>query len=221
MGIAGIKLNFNPFPIDEWSPEDVNEENIFSCIEFLFDHVSKPGEWVEMTDPIGWNYQDYGSYDELAGRNEFREYANFFLLDYKNGFELTEKGEITYLGEDGLQFILSADIVPYDKENVDEKVNNAITIWKNRKSSLEDRKKAIRELADVFEWLKKSKKLEKVLDRKDESDLFNIANNFAIRHHNPKQKSNYDLNIWYSWIFHFYLATYHAVIRMIIKNETA
>ncbi len=221
MRIAAIKLNFSPFPIDEWNPQDINEENIFSCIEFLFDHVSKPGELVDMITPTGWNYQDYDSYDELTGRNEFREYANFFLLDYKNGFELTEEGEIISLGEHGLQFILNADIVPYDAVNVDRKVVNALSIWKNRKSSLEERKKAIQELADVFEWLKKSQKLDSILNKKDEAALFNIANNFAIRHHDPKQKSNYDLNIWYSWIFHFYLATYHASIRMIIKKETA
>jgi len=49
--------------------------------------------------------------------------------------------------------------------------------------------------------------------------IFDLANNFAIRHHNPTQKSNYDKTIWYSWMFHFYLATYHAVIRLLIKKE--
>lgn len=88
-----------------------------------------------------------------------------------------------------------------------------------RQRSQNDERKAIRELADVFEWLKKTQKLQQALDRKDESALFEIANNFAIRHHDPKQKSNYDQGIWYNWIFHFYLATYHAVIRSLIKQE--
>ena len=43
----------------------------------------------------------------------------------------------------------------------------------------------------------------------------NIANNFSLRHHNSDQIQNYDQDIWYSWIFHFYLAKYHAVIRLI------
>jgi hypothetical protein len=85
--------------------------------------------------------------------------------------------------------------------------------------SLSERKEAIRELADVFEWLKKTRDLGSVLDGKDESAIFDIANNFAIRHHNPKQKANYDRAIWYSWIFHFYLATYHAAIRLLVKKE--
>jgi len=86
-----------------------------------------------------------------------------------------------------------------------------------------ERKECIRELADVFEWLKKTKGLGGVLDGKDDSALFEIANTFAIRHHNPKQKGNYDAAIWYSWMFHFYLATYHASVRLLVKkaaNET-
>ena len=123
------------------------------------------------------------------------------------------------MGTDGLQHILDAEIIPYDEENVDSKVRNAIIKWRNRNLSLSEKKEAIRELADVFEWLKKTKKLGTVLDGKDESILFDLANNFGIRHHNPNQKTNYDRAIWYSWIFHFYLATYHAAIRLLIKNE--
>ena len=132
---------------------------------------------------------------------------------------MTEQGLVLALGAGGLQHILSAEIVPYDEANVDSKVRNAIAKWRNRHLALSDKRDAIRELADVFEWLKKTKNLAAVLDGKDESAIFDLANNFAIRHHNPKQKSNYDRAIWYSWIFHFYLATYHASIRLLIKRE--
>ncbi|MBL8107979.1 MAG: hypothetical protein JNJ72_20590, partial [Anaerolineales bacterium] len=117
------------------------------------------------------------------------------------------------------QHILDAEIIPYDETNVDNKVQQAITKWRNRHLSLSERREAIRELADVFEWLKKTKNLDTVLDNKDESLLFELANKFGIRHHDPNQKTNYDREIWYSWIFHFYLATYHAVIRLLIKER--
>jgi hypothetical protein len=102
---------------------------------------------------------------------------------------------------------------------VDSKVRDAIVKWRNRHLSLDEKKTAIREMADVFEWLKKAKNLAGVLDKKDESVIFDLANNFAVRHHNPNQKINYDRAIWYSWIFHFYLATYHAAVRLLIKHE--
>ena len=174
-----------------------------------------------MTTDSGWHYCEYDRYDDEAGREEFRSKANAFLVDYGSGFELTEDGAILALGTDGLQHILNADIVPYDEANVDRKVRDAIIKWRNRQLSLSEKREAIRELADVFEWLKKTKKLKSVMDRKDESAIFDLANNFAIRHHNPAQKTNYDPTIWYAWMFHFYLATYHAAVRFLIKKERA
>jgi hypothetical protein len=220
---AALALRFYPFPIDEWPDHgvEVTEDHVFDALEFLYDHVSKPGEWVRITGPTGYNYDDYEGYDERAGRAGFREKANAFLADYKAGYELTEEGTVLALGSDGLQYILNAKIVPYDEANVDSKVRNAIAKWRNRHLALAEKKEAIRELADVFEWLKKTKGLAAVLDGKDESAIFDLANNFAIRHHNPKQKTNYDRAIWYSWIFHFYLATYHAAVRLLIKHETS
>jgi hypothetical protein len=202
---AGVALSFQPFPLTKWEEPDITEDHVFDALEFLYDHVSKPGQWEN-------------EYDDEAGRKEFKEKANAFLSDYKSGYELTEEGIVLALGTDGLQNILSADIVPYDEANVDSKVRSAITKWRNRHLSLSEKKEAIRELADVFEWLKKTKGLTAVLDGKDESAIFDLANNFAIRHHNPKQKTNYDRVIWYSWIFHFYLATYHATVRLLIKH---
>jgi len=217
---AALELSFQPFPVEKWSPENITEDHIFDTLEFLYDRVSAPnGEMVWITDETGWNYQDYISYADGPGQKEFRDKANAFLFEYKTGFELTKGGIILARGTDGLQYIMDAEIIPYDENNVDSKVRNAITKWRNRHLSLTEKKEAIRELADVFEWLKKTKNLGSVMNNKDESALFDLANNFGIRHHNPSQKTNYDRAIWYSWIFHFYLATYHAAIRLLMKKE--
>ena len=216
---SALSLNFQPFPITKWNTNDITEDHIFDVIEFLYDHVSKPGEWVGMTSDTGWNYYDYEGYDDRAGQEEFRIQVNIFLSDYKNGYELSDNGMVLAMGSGALMQIFDAEIVPYDEVNVDGKVRDAILKWRNRRLDMTERRQAIRELADVFEWLKKTKKLSKVINRKDESAIFEIANNFSIRHHDPSQKRGYDENIWYSWIFHFYLATYHAVIRLLQKYE--
>ncbi len=215
---AVISIGFQPFRIPEWEKSAITDDNIFDIIEFLYDHVSKPGEWIDMTDN-GYNYSDYDSYDKKTGQKEYRDKVNSILCDYKDGYELSTSGMILSIGKDGLSEILHAEIEPYDYHNVDRKVADAIQKWRNRRLSLSERKQAIREMADVFEWLKKTKKLSDVLCKKDESALFEIANKFSIRHHDPDQKKDYDENIWYSWIFHFYLATYHAVVRLLKKSE--
>jgi hypothetical protein len=213
-------LGFSALPVSKWSGAHIEEDNILNTFEFLYDRVSKPGKYVWMTDEANGSYQDFESYDEAAGRAEFRDAANLILRDWKDGFQLDADGRIETLGSGGLQYILSADIVPFDEVNVDSKVRLAITKYRGRHATLSDKKEAVRIMADVFEFLKKSQELKIALDKSDSSDLFNIANNFAIRHHNPDQKGNYDGGIWYAWMFHFYLATYHAAVRQIQKNKT-
>jgi hypothetical protein len=214
-----LELSFSLFPITKWADVDVTEEHIFDALEFLHDYTSKPGPMIEMTSESGYNYSDYSDYDQSAGQAEFRLKANSFLRLYRNGYELKPGGIILAIGDSGLRQILDADIIPFDEKNIDSKVRSAIAKWRNRSLDFDEKRQAIRELADVFEWMKKNKDLQKILDNKDESALFDIANNFAIRHHNPKQKGNYDQNIWYSWMFHFYLATYHACIRLLVKQK--
>ncbi len=216
---AGFLLNFQPFPIAGWDKGDLTEDNLFDVIEFMYDHISKPGEFGYYTTDTGFNYQDYIDYDEDEGKKEYRENLNSVLVNYRDGYELNADGQILAKASYGLEQILDADIPEYDEKNVDSKVREAVRKWRNRQLDITEKKQAIVELAGVFEWLTKSKKLSIALSKKDDAMLFDIANNFAIRHHDPKQKINYDKNIWYAWIFHFYLATYHAAIRIIIKNE--
>lgn len=216
---AAILLGFQPFPITKWEVNDVTEDHVFDTIEFLFDKVSKPGTWTRMVSDSGYQYDDYDNYDEEAGKKEYLEMVNTYLCNYMAGYELSNEGIILSIGKDGLRNIFSADIVPYDEANVDSKVRAAILKWRSRHQTMAAKKEAIRDMADVFEWLKANRDLSKVLNNKDESVIFDIANNFGIRHHNPNQKSNYDKAIWYSWMFHFYLATYHAVIRMLLKTK--
>lgn len=97
--------------------------------------------------------------------------------------------------------------------NVVNRINAAILRYRRHGSTLDDRRQAVRDLADVLEYLRP--KVKALLTSADDCDLFNIANNFGIRHHNDKQKTTYDAAIWLSWMFYFYLATIHAVLRKI------
>ncbi len=205
------------WPIIEESVNEYSEDDIFDVIEFLHDHISKPIDGYEHTwNQCGWHYN---SFDLEAGRREWREAVNELLVDYKEGFELSLSGEILALPEKGFDNLLVANLPPLDDENISKRVEKAISKFRRHRSSLDDRKDAIRELADVLEFLRT--KLKGVITKSDESDLFNIANNFGIRHHNDQQKTDYDRVIWYSWIFYFYLATIHASIRLIEKNQRA
>ena len=173
------------FPI--WQQVDVySEEDVFDVIEFLYDHCAKPTkrsyhDW----NGCGWHCEEY---DELAGKKEFREKINKILELYSEGFELSSSGEVLALAETGLEGLFEAPIPTADPENIEKRIEAAKIKWRRHRATWDDRKEAIRELADVLEYLRPQ--LKKVLETEDENDLFNIANNFGIRHHNQKQKIN-------------------------------
>jgi hypothetical protein len=187
------------------------EDDLFDVLEFLHDHCSKGlhGHFHSWNQ-CGYHYEEF---NDLEGQKYFREIINPILKDYQNGYEISDSGEILILSDNGLSNLFEADIPTNDKDNIANKINSSILKFRRHKSTLDDRKQAIRELADVLEYLRPE--IKKHLSKKDENDIFNIANNFGIRHHNLDQITGYDKAIWYSWIFYYYLATLHAVLRMI------
>ncbi len=193
------------------------EADLFDVIEFLHEHISKPlkeGAHYHSWSDCGWHYTQF---DKDIGEKEFVDEVNQFLNDYGDGYELSSKGEILSLGNPEFRPMLEAVIPTGDEENIAAKMRMAIDKFRKYGSTLDERSEAVRMLADCLEYLRED--IKKVLNSKDEGDLFNIANNFAIRHHNPNQKGNYDKNIWLSWMFYFYLATIHAAIRLINKAK--
>ena len=91
---AAMALKFQIFPLESWSPEDIGEAKLFDAIEFLYDHVSEPGELYDILTCCCGVCQDYDGYDTEAGREEFRREMNGILIDYGCGYTLSGAGEI-------------------------------------------------------------------------------------------------------------------------------
>lgn len=186
-------------------------------VEFLYDHISKPTERsFHSYSGCGWYCSEF---DRDAGRLEYRNKIKRLLLSYDSGFELSEQGEVLAVSPTGLEPLIEASVPHSDSDNVTMRVDAAIKKFRRHRSSIDDRRDAVRDLAGILEFLRP--KLKQVLASKDEQDLFNIANNFGIRHHRDDQKIDYDKAIWLSWIFYFYLATIHAAVRLIEKSGSA
>jgi len=200
----------NLWPILE-NYKDYSEDDVFDMIEFLYDHVSKPIDGTfHSYNQCGWHYE---SFNRISGRNEFRQEVNTILEDYSDGFILTEKGEIFTKENPGIRNIFYANIKTDDPENIDKRLELAISKFRRHRASSEERRDAVRMLADILEYMRPSVK--KVLKSKDEADLFNIANNYGIRHHNKNQKTDYDEKVWLSWMFYFYLSTIYTCITIV------
>lgn len=189
---------------------EYNQDDLFDIIEFLYSHVSKPIDGTLHS----WNNcgMHWTTFDQLEGQKEYRTKINKVLANYVRKFELSMEGEVLLKPEPGFERIFEAD-VPTADPKVGTRIDAAVLRFRRHGSTLDDRRQAVRDLADVFEYLRPQVKT--LLTTNDERDLFNIANNFGIRHHNEKQKTGYDAQLWLSWMFYFYLSTIHVLLRKI------
>ena len=196
--------------------EKADEVTLFTLIEFLYDHAAKPNEkkgryhdWNE----CGWHYDPHQEiFDVTAGQQDWREKINNIIDLYGDGYELSQHGEIVRLTQNGMEDLVEASPPQVAGETNVSKINNAVTMFRRGLSSREDQKQAIRQLVDVLEFCRPQVKKELLTE--DERDLFNIANNYAIRHHRADERDEYD-GPWLTWLFYVYLSSTHLVLSLV------
>ncbi|NLT06631.1 MAG: hypothetical protein GXY03_10020 [Solirubrobacterales bacterium] len=193
-------------PFESW-----DLDTLFDVVEVMHDLISKPIEGrYHSFNECGWHYQ---TFDKIEGQQVFRNEMNRVLRLADPPFELNEEGHLVERAPTEFRQLLEAPVPPGTEHDlITSRIDAATTRFRARGASLDDRRHAVRDLADVLEALRRDMK--NVMLSKDESELFNIANNFAIRHNNRQQRGDYDRLIWLRWAFYVYLATIHAVLRV-------
>ncbi|MEA1907112.1 MAG: hypothetical protein U9N12_09225 [Euryarchaeota archaeon] len=202
LGMCGI------WPIER-NIENYDEPTLFTVIEFLYDYVSEPTDKrYHFWNNCGWHSSKY---DIEKGKVTYRTKVNEFLKDYDRGYQLSSGGEILEIAPTGLEHIFEEIVETDDHENIDMRLQNAISKYMRHHATISDKKDAVRELADVLEFLKKSGIR---LQKKDESDLFKIIDTFDIRHHNTSQQGAYNKEIWYDWMFYTFLSSINVLLKL-------
>lgn len=104
------------------------------------------------------------------------------------GFELDAQGQVIERAPEAFSTLLNAPIPPgTEHDKVITRIDTAVSKFRLRGSSIEDKRHAVRDLADVLELLRPD--INQSMLSNDEADLFNLANNFSIRHNNRQQKA--------------------------------
>ena len=175
-----------------------NEDTVFTVIEFLHDHAAMPTEY----QPHTWG--DCGihveSADDAPGREQFRSVINRYLRRYKSGYELQSNGEVWHLSPLGLE---ERTPEKTGDPSIDDKAEHAIATFRHRRATDAQKRDAVKNLADILEL---GRSLNGTgLPGKDEDRLFEIANDYGIRHHKPSERTKYDSGIWLDWIFYTFL----------------
>ena len=197
------------FPIENHYPQ-YSEDDLLDIIEYLYQKISKPVEGVMHSfNECGMHWE---TFNKKEGQVFFITEINKLLSHYENKFELSNDGLILSKVETGFENLFIADIPTSDEKNIKSRVHKAIGNYRRHGSSIDDRRQAVRELADVLEYLRPA--IKNSLNKKDENFLFELINTYGIRHHNQNQKTDYDANIWLSWMFYYFLATIQAIVRL-------
>lgn len=91
-------------------------------------------------------------------------------------------------------------------------VRHAVALFRARGATEHDKRSAIVVLAGVLEERRGLLKAE--LFRRDEGALFQIANEYELRHRNQSQRRDYD-PAFLDWFFWWYLATIELTDRLL------
>jgi hypothetical protein len=200
-----------------------SEPELFTLLEFIYDYIAKPDPSTGMRHTVapdgqcpdgvcGWHFSPgKAQFDVDAGRREWREALNPCLKHYGDGYELTPEGEVRKLSPEGFEELLSRP-APEDAPRTNaEKLDIAVRTFRLAKSSREERKAAVRQLADILEWYRHQ--VVKVHMTDDEKELFETVNKFGVRHNNQVQKDDYRED-FLEYLFYRYLAAVQLCMKL-------
>ena len=96
-----------------------------------------------------------------------------------------------------------------------DETRHAVALFRARDAGVEHKRSACTTLARVLESRRRLLKAE--LFRKDEGALFQIANEFDLRHRGADQHTDYDA-AYLDWIFWWYLATVELTDQLLNRQ---
>ena len=209
LGISGLW----PLQPNQWS------ENVFyDLIEVFHDLVARPRRRrYHSWNQCGWHYRDFAT---DVGRALYRWKVNTLLEAGGVELRLAEDGEdigrLVHRVDDARTDLIERTLASPDR-GVAGRVAHAIALFRGRAATEHDKRSAVVALALVLE--ERRQFLKTALFRDDEGALFQIANKFAIRHQDTKQRTDYD-PMFLDWIFWCYLSTIELSDRLLARQVT-
>jgi hypothetical protein len=196
--------------------ETWSADTLFDMVEALHDLVSRPVDGRHHSfSGCGWHYSTFNRAD---GQIEYRKEMNDVLRLGDPPYEIEGLGQVIERGPEEFHLLLQAPVPPGTEHDlITSKIDAATRRFRGRGASVEERHHAVRDLADVLEALRPD--IKRHMLSADEAALFDLANNYAIRHNNRRQRVDYDRIVWLRWAFYVYLATIHAVLRVRKRQE--
>jgi len=194
-----------------------HEGRFLDMTELLHDPVAAPrSRSFHSWSNCGWHHGDFSL---SLGRSVFRWSVNRILDRTALGLRLAEEGEDRgrlVVVTDDARTELAHRMAERDDASSGDVVRHALALYRARGAGEHEKRSACIALAGVLE--ERRPLLRDRLFRQDEGALFQVANQFAIRHQNAQQQADYD-PIFLDWVFWFYLATLELIDRLLARAD--
>lgn len=186
----------------------------FDVVELLHDLISRPlTRSPHNYGGCGWHHENF---EIEPGRVVYRWRVNKIFARSDLGLRLAEEGEdigrLVTVTDDARAELVQAVVARDDGEPADQ-VRHALALFRGRGADRNQKRSAVAVLALVLEE-RRYNVLTDALAKSDRGALFDIANNFHVRHQDAKQKRDYD-EFYLDWIFWVYLASVELTNRVI------
>ncbi|MGQ0631495.1 MAG: hypothetical protein ACT4P1_10660 [Sporichthyaceae bacterium] len=197
------------------SGENPNPDLMFDLVEALHDLVARPRrrDWHSFM-----RHHHYSAFSTETARLVYRAQINGLLDATEMPLRLADSGEdvgrLVLVVNDGRDELLTRALVS-PEPTIAQRVAHAVALFRGRHANVHDKRSAIVALALVLEERRTLLKTE--LLPKDEGALFQLANNFALRHERAGQQRDYD-PVFLDWVFWWYLATVELTDRLIARQ---
>jgi hypothetical protein len=181
---------------------------LFDILEFLH---------AEIVSAPTTNISGGPRFSQEAGQQVFRDVLNPDLALHDPPMEMLPSGQIVESGPVELRSLVTDPIPTHVPLPLAEPFQAALDQYWARDASIEDKRAALKHLADVLEPLRD--KIDEFVMPADEQALFRIANRFHLRHNDRDQQRHYDKEVWLDWIFYVYAATARALFACLARDE--
>lgn len=196
----------------------VADQDVFlDVIEVIGEFVAAPqARSPHSYGGCGWHHRDF---DIQTGRDVYFWMINRLLdrapIDLRLATSGEDRGRLVEASGDARDDLVAATIEGAD-EVLRSPIEHAVALFRRRGATVEDKRSACTALAGVLEFRRSLLKEE--LLRRDEGALFQIANEFDVRHRTESQKGEYD-PVFLDWIFWWYLGTIELTDRIVARQS--
>ncbi len=198
------------------------DEVFFEVVEALDERVARPRQRRWHSFHQGWDYSDYS---RPAGQAVYRWRVNELIGRSQVPLNLAKSGDdaglLVHASGDPRDQLTDSALQTEDFRDRME-VQHAVALYRARVVSREQKRSAIVTLGRVLE--QRRPLVETSLTKKDAGALFQIANEFDLRHrravtHGKAQRDDYD-EAFLDWVYWWYLATVELT-NQLLREPTA